>query len=50
MTYAMWGIVTGMVLIFGVSLLRYGHSLVREQETRGAVDNDSARASRTEHA
>ena len=50
MTYAMWGIVTGMVLIFGVSLLRYGHSLVREQETRGAVDNDSARATRTEHA
>jgi hypothetical protein len=37
MTYAMWGIVIGMLMMFGFSLLRYGHSRVREQETRGAV-------------
>jgi hypothetical protein len=31
MTQAMWGIMVGMVLMFAVSLQRYGHSLVREQ-------------------
>lgn len=36
MTNAMWGIVIDMLMMFGVSLLRYGHSRVREQETRGA--------------
>ncbi|AIP34958.1 hypothetical protein DR64_7898 [Paraburkholderia xenovorans LB400] len=27
MTYAMWGILMGMALIFGVSFYRYGHPL-----------------------
>jgi len=33
MTYAMWGIVIGLVLLFGVSLRRYRHSLLRKRET-----------------
>jgi hypothetical protein len=35
MTNAMWGILTGLILIFIVSLLRYGHSLHQERERRG---------------
>lgn len=29
MTYAMWGIVIGIALMFAVSLRRYGHSIVQ---------------------
>ena len=32
MTYAMWGILIGMTLMFGASLQRYGHSLHRKRE------------------
>jgi hypothetical protein len=32
MTYAMWGILIGMTLMFGASLQRYGHSLQRKRE------------------
>ncbi len=35
MTHAMWGIVLGMVLMFGFSLNRYGHSLVQAGKKRG---------------
>ncbi|WP_268991507.1 hypothetical protein [Paraburkholderia translucens] len=31
MTYAMWGILTGMALIFGVSLYRSGHPVEHGQ-------------------
>jgi hypothetical protein len=34
MTYAMWGIVTAMALMFTISLYRYRQSLVRRQEIR----------------
>jgi nitric oxide reductase large subunit len=40
MTTAMWGIVIGMVLMFGVSLLRYGHNRVRASEAAGKSKND----------
>jgi len=32
MTYAMWGILSGMTLMFGASLQRYRHSLHRKRE------------------
>ena len=32
MTYAMWGILIGMTLMFGASLQRYRHSLQRKRE------------------
>lgn len=31
-TYAMWGILIGMTLMFGASLQRYRHSLQRKRE------------------
>ena len=34
MTYAMWGIVIGLTLMFGASLRRYRHSLLRKREIR----------------
>jgi hypothetical protein len=34
MTYAMWGILIGMTLMFGASLQRYRHSLQRRREVR----------------
>jgi hypothetical protein len=34
MTYAMWGILTGMTLIFSFSLNRYRKSVARQQEVR----------------
>ncbi|CAB3724130.1 hypothetical protein LMG24076_04913 [Trinickia soli] len=34
---AMWGIVIGLILIFGVSLVRYGHSLRQGREARGVA-------------
>ncbi|AMV44587.1 hypothetical protein ATN79_21835 [Paraburkholderia caribensis] len=34
MTYAMWGIAVGLALMFGVSLRRYRHSLLRKREIR----------------
>ena len=37
MTYAMWGILIGMALMFGVSLYRYKHQIVREQHPRGSA-------------
>lgn len=37
MTYAMWCIVTGLVVIFGVSLLHYRRSIEREQKALGEV-------------
>ena len=37
MTYAMWGIVIGMALMFGVSLYRYKHEIVREQHPLGSA-------------
>lgn len=39
---AMWGIVMGLFLIFGVSLVRYGHSLRQGRETSG-VDGERQR-------
>lgn len=33
MTYAMWGIVIGLTLMFGTSLLRYRRSLLRKGES-----------------
>ncbi|CAG4909732.1 hypothetical protein R52603_03757 [Paraburkholderia saeva] len=32
MTYAMWGILTGMTVMVAVSLYRYRQSLARKQE------------------
>lgn len=32
MTYAMWGILIGMTLMFGASLQRYGRDLQRKRE------------------
>jgi len=37
MTYAMWGIVVGMALMFGVSLYRYSQPPVREPHAREAA-------------
>ncbi len=34
MTYAMWGILTGMTLMFSFSFYRYRQSLLRMQEIR----------------
>jgi hypothetical protein len=34
MTYAMWGILTGMTMIFAVSLYRHRQSIVLKQEVR----------------
>jgi hypothetical protein len=34
MTYAMWGIVIGLALMFGASLRWYRHSLLRKREIR----------------
>jgi len=34
MTYAMWGILTAMTLIFSVSFHRYRNSVARKQEIR----------------
>jgi type II secretory pathway component PulF len=34
MTYAMWAILTGMAMMFIVSLYKYRQSLARAQETR----------------
>ncbi|CAB3772594.1 hypothetical protein LMG29542_06911 [Paraburkholderia humisilvae] len=34
MTYAMWGILTAMMLILSVSFHRYRKSVARKQETR----------------
>lgn len=34
MTYAMWGIVVALALMFGVSLLRYRRSVLRRREIR----------------
>ncbi|CAB3765094.1 hypothetical protein LMG29739_04511 [Paraburkholderia solisilvae] len=34
MTYAMWGILTAMMLIFSVSFHRYRKSVARKQEIR----------------
>jgi hypothetical protein len=34
MTYAMWGILMGVALIFGVSFYRYGHPLEHGQRLR----------------
>jgi hypothetical protein len=34
MTYAMWGIVLGLVLLIGASLRRYRRRLLRKRETR----------------
>jgi hypothetical protein len=39
MTYAMWGIVVGLALMFGVSLQRYRRSLLRKREIRWMADN-----------
>jgi hypothetical protein len=39
MTYAMWGILTGMTLMVTVSLYRYRQSLVRKQEIRWLSDH-----------
>jgi uncharacterized membrane-anchored protein YhcB (DUF1043 family) len=36
MTYAMWGIVIGMALMFGVSFYRYKHRAVHEQQPLGS--------------
>jgi len=33
----MWGIVIGMALMFGVSLYRYKHEIVREQHPLGSA-------------
>jgi hypothetical protein len=34
MTYTMWGILTGMTLIFCLSLYRYRQSVARKREIR----------------
>jgi hypothetical protein len=34
MTYAIWGILTAMILIFSVSFYRYRKSVARKQEIR----------------
>ena len=34
MTYSMWGILTGMTMMFAVSLYRYRQSLVRRAKIR----------------
>ena len=39
MTYAMWGIVIALALIFGVSLRRYRRSLLRERDLRWLVEH-----------
>jgi hypothetical protein len=46
MTYAMWGILMGMALIFGVSLYRYGHPLEhgeRPRQSTGEREQDGLR-------
>jgi hypothetical protein len=39
MTYAMWGILTGMTLIFSFSLYQYRKSVVRKQEIRWLTEH-----------
>jgi hypothetical protein len=39
MTCAIWGIVVGLALMFGVSLQRYRRSLLRKREIRWMADN-----------
>jgi hypothetical protein len=39
MTYAMWGIVIALALIFGVSLRRYRRSLLRERDLRWLIEH-----------
>jgi hypothetical protein len=39
MTYAMWGIVIGLALMFSVSLRRYRRSVLRKREIRWMADN-----------
>lgn len=34
MTSSMWGIAVGLALMFGASLLRYRHSLLRKRDIR----------------